>query len=262
VTGLRIEGVCVDRAGSPVVHDVDLEVAAGEVTVLLGANGVGKSTLLDGVAGVAPVRSGRVFLDGADICSRSRRRRVRAGLAYVQQGREVFGDLTVEENLLVAAPRRRIGMAFELFPELRPRAAVAASLLSGGEQQMLVLARALLGSPRVLMIDELSLGLAPVVVDRVMATVTELAANGLGVLLVEQFADRALAVGQQAAVLARGRIVLRGPAAEIRRRPDQLQAAYLGGETEKLTSPSTETPRPEPEHRSGLDQQITDSQHD
>ncbi len=240
MTGLRIEGFCVDRAGSPVVHDVDLEVAAGEVTVLLGANGVGKSTLLDGVAGVAPVRSGRLYLDGADIGRRSRRRRVRAGLGYVQQGREVFGDLTVEENLLVAAPRRRIATAFELFPELQPRAQVAAGLLSGGEQQMLVLARALLGKPRVLIIDELSLGLAPVIVDRVLATVAELAADGLGILLVEQFADRALAFGHQAAVLARGRIVLRGPAAEIRRRPDRLQAAYLGGDTDKPNSPHRE----------------------
>ncbi len=231
MTGLRIEGACVDRAGAPVVRDVDLEVAAGEVTVLLGANGVGKSTLLDGLAGVAPLRSGRVYLDGTDIGRRSRRQRVRAGLAYVQQGREVFGDLTVAENLVVVAPRRRIGVAFELFPELEPRAAVAASLLSGGEQQMLVLARALLGRPRMLMIDELSLGLAPVIVERVLATVAELAAGGIGVLLVEQFADRALAFGHQAAVLARGRIVLRGPAAEIRRHPDQLQAAYLGGET-------------------------------
>ena len=243
MTGLRIEGVCVDRAGSPVVHDVDLEVAAGEVTVLLGANGVGKSTLLDGVAGVAPVRSGRVFLDGADIGRRSRRGRVRAGLAYVQQGREVFGDLTVEENLLVAAPRRRIGTAFELFPELAPRAAVAASFLSGGEQQMLVLARALLGKPKLLMIDELSLGLAPIIVDRVLTTVAELATDGLGILLVEQFADRALAFGHQAAVLARGRIVLRGPAADIRRRPDQLQTAYLGGEPNQSHSPEGEPGR-------------------
>lgn len=230
MSGLRVEGVCVDRAGAPVVRDADLTVAPGEVTVLLGANGVGKSTLLDGIAGVTPLRSGRVHLNGADIGARSRRRRVRAGLAYVQQGREVFGDLTVEENLLVAAPRRRIGAAFELFPELQPRATVAASLLSGGEQQMLVLARALLGRPKVLMIDELSLGLAPVIVDRVLATVAELAAGGLGVLLVEQFADRALAFGHQAAVLARGLIALRGPAAEIRHRPDQLRAAYLGGE--------------------------------
>ena len=243
MTGLVIEGFCVDRLGSPVVHDVDLEVAAGEVTVLLGANGVGKSTLLDGVAGVAPARSGRVHLGGVDLTRRSRRQRVSAGLTYVQQGREVFRALTVVENLLVAAPRRRIGAAFELFPELQQRASVQASLLSGGEQQMLVLARALLGKPKVLMIDELSLGLAPIIVDRVLATVAQLAADGLGILLVEQSADRALAFGHQAAVLTRGRIVLRGPAADIRHRPDQLQAAYLGGETDQPDSPDRE-----PEH--------------
>jgi branched-chain amino acid transport system ATP-binding protein len=237
MTGLRIAGACVDRAGSRVVHDVDLEVAAGEVTILLGANGVGKSTLLDGVAGVTPMQSGQIHLDGADIGRRSRPGRVRAGLAYVQQGREVFGDLTVEENLLVAAPRRRIGAAFELFPELQQRAEVAASLLSGGEQQMLVLARALLGKPKVLMIDELSLGLAPVIVDRVLATVAELATGGMGVLLVEQFADRALSFGHRAAVMSRGRIVLRGPAAELRRHPERLQAAYLGGETDRPDLP-------------------------
>ena len=243
MTGLRIEGFCVDRLGAPVVRDVDLEVAAGEVTVLLGANGVGKSTLLDGVAGVAPARSGRVHLGGVDLTRRSRRQRVSAGLAYVQQGRKVFGALTVVENLLVAAPRRRIGAAFELFPELQQRASVHASLLSGGEQQMLVLARALLGKPKVLMIDELSLGLAPIIVDRVLATVAELADDGMGLLLVEQFADRALAFGHQAAVLARGRIVLRGPAADIRRRPDQLQAAYLGSEPNQSHSPEGEPGR-------------------
>ena len=212
---------------------------AGKVTVLLGANGVGKSTLLDAVAGVAPVRSGRIRLNGADITRRPRRQRVSAGLAYVQQGREVFGGLTVEENLLVAVPRRRIGPAFDLFPELQSRASVQASLLSGGEQQMLVLARALLGEPKVLMIDELSLGLAPVVVDRVLAAVGGLAGAGLTILLVEQFADRALAFGHRAAVLARGGIVLRGPAAELRRRPDRLQAAYLGGEPDIPGAPDT-----------------------
>ena len=214
--------------GQPVVRGVDLSVAPGEVTVLLGANGAGKSTLLDGISGVVPAAAGRVILDGEDITRSTRRHRVRAGLAYVQQGRTVFPSLTVEENFLVAAGRSELDPAFDLFPELLPRASVAAKLLSGGEQQMVVLGRAILRRPRILMIDELSLGLAPAVVDRMLEAVQRLAASGVGLLLVEQFADRALAVGDRAVVVTRGEVVLEGSTSKIRRRPDRLRKAYLG----------------------------------
>ncbi len=225
--GLRVENLRVDRLGQPVVGGVDLSVAPGEVTVLLGANGAGKSTLLDGISGVIPASGGRVLLDGADITRSSRRRRVKAGLAYVQQGRTVFPSLTVEENFLVVAGRDRLDPAFELFPELRARMPVAAELLSGGEQQMVVLARAVLRQPRVLMIDELSLGLAPAVIDRMLAALAQMAADGIGLLLVEQFAERALEAGDNAVVMARGEVVLRGTAQQIREQPDQLRTAYL-----------------------------------
>lgn len=226
---LSVEALHVDRLGQPVVRGVNLAVNAGEVTVLLGANGMGKSTLLDGISGVVPSAGGRVLLGGADITRLSRRRRVALGMAYVQQGRTVFPNLTVEENFLVAAQRPQ--RAFDLFPELRSRATVKAASLSGGEQQMVVLGRAVLQQPRVLLIDELSLGLAPAIVDRMLAAVADMLAEGIGVLLVEQFADRALAFGHHAAVLARGAVVLQGRADEVRSQPEQLQAAYLG-ETE------------------------------
>ena len=140
----------------------------------------------------------------------------------------MFPSLTVEENFLVTASRTKLEPAFELFPELRARASVAADLLSGGEQQMVVLGRAVLRRPRVLMIDELSLGLAPTVIDRMLQAVEQMAASGIGLLLVEQFADRALAVGDTAIVMARGEVVLQGTASQIRRQPGRLRDAYLG----------------------------------
>lgn len=235
MTSLETAAVCVDRVGQPVVDEVDLTVSAGSITVLLGANGAGKSTLLDGIAGVAPIRAGTVTIGGRDVTGASRRTRVTAGLAYVQQGRAIFGDLTVEENLLVVAPRTEFGPALALFPELEPRLHSPAKLLSGGEQQMVVLGRALLQRPSFLLIDELSLGLAPIIVDRMLGAVVELAGRGIGVLLVEQFADQALAVGDTALALSRGRVVLRGTAAEIRADPSSLRAAYLGGTTDTPT---------------------------
>lgn len=225
--GLRVEDLRVDRLGQPVVRGVDLSVVPGEVTVLLGANGAGKSTLLDGISGVVPASAGRVLLGGTDMTKSPRRRRVRAGLAYVQQGRTVFPSLTVEENFLVAASRDRLDPAFELFPELRARRSVAAELLSGGEQQMLVLGRAVLRRPRVLMIDELSLGLAPAVIDRMLQAVEQMAAGGIGLLLVEQFAERALNIGDNAIVMARGEVVLRDTASCIQQQPERLKRAYL-----------------------------------
>lgn len=228
VEALQVEGLHVDRAGQPIVRDVDLSVSYGEITVLLGANGAGKSTLLDGIGGVISAAAGRILMDGVDITGQSRRRRVRQGLAYVQQGRTAFMSLTVEENLSVVAHRQDFDLALEAFPELARYMSTRAGLLSGGEQQMLVLARALLQRPRVLIIDELSLGLAPAIVDRMFAGVQQMATEGTGLLLVEQFADRALDIGHQAVVLNRGSVALRGPAAEVRRRPQRLRAAYLG----------------------------------
>lgn len=231
MSGLSIRGLVVDRVGQPVVRGVDCEVPLGEVTVLLGANGAGKSTMLDGISGVAPISAGGMVLGGQSIAKASRSARVRSGLAYVQQGRAIFPGLTVEENFLVTAPRNQFDVALELFPELEKRMDSKTALLSGGEQQMVVLARALLQKPTVLLLDELSLGLAPIVVDRMLAAVKLMAHAGMAILLVEQFAHKALAIGDTAMVMTRGEMVLVQPAAELVKDPELVKAAYLSAAT-------------------------------
>ncbi len=209
--GLELVEVVVPRAGSPIVRGVNLTVGAGEVVVLLGANGAGKTTMLEAISGIIPAGSGQILLDGQLINKLSRMARARKGLAHIEQGRAIFAELTLEENLLVAGPRSEIGQAFELFPELASRRDARAGLLSGGEQQMLVIARALVAKPKVLMLDEMSLGLAPTIIKRLMPIVRTLAAGGVGVLLVEQFA--ALGVGQRGPGIrvGTGQHRLRGP---------------------------------------------------
>jgi branched-chain amino acid transport system ATP-binding protein len=214
---LTVSDVTVARAGLPVVSDVSLTVGRGEIRVLLGLNGAGKTTLLEGISGVLPIASGEIELDGERIDRWRPVRRTRAGLSHVEEGRPVFGDLTAEENLLITAgDASRVDDAFDLFPELAKRRAVRASLLSGGEQQMLVVARAWLRAPKVFLLDELSLGLAPAIVERLMGAVRALADAGMAVLLVEQFAPLALQIGDGASVLRGGRIVFDGPAASLR----------------------------------------------
>lgn len=237
MSGLDVRGLEVHRAGFPIVTGVDLTVVPGRITVLLGPNGAGKTTLLEALSGRIPATAGAALLDGVDVLRVSRRARAKRGLAHVEQGRTVFGDLTVTENLLVAAGHDQIGPAFEMFPELRRRTDVPARALSGGEQQMLVLARAMLARPRVLLIDEMSLGLAPVIVRRLLPAVRELAEQGMAVLLVEQYAALALSVGSEAMVLFRGQIVLRDSAAELSRHSDRLHRAYLGANERR---PSTD----------------------
>jgi branched-chain amino acid transport system ATP-binding protein len=227
---LLIEGVSVARGQLTVVRDVHLTCPAGEVTVLLGANGAGKTSLLDAVAGVIPVTAGRVSLAGTDIHRLSRDRRAGLGLSYVEQGRSIFGALTVEENLAVVARKSKgVEQAYELFPELKPRRKIAAQMLSGGEQQMLVLGRAIVSEPQILMIDEMSQGLAPVIVKRLMPFVETAARSGIGVLLVEQFASLALRIGQRAYVLSVGSVALEGDCRDLLDRPEEVRRAYLAG---------------------------------
>lgn len=228
---LSIDGVTVEREGLPVVRDASLEVDAGAVTVLLGVNGAGKTTLLEGVSGIIGLADGTVTLDGVRIDRKEPYRRAQAGLAHVEQGRAVFPELTVTDNLRVATAAD-IGEAFALFPELRARRDVAGALLSGGEQQMLVLARAFLRKPKALLIDELSLGLAPRVLQRLMAAVAELADTGMAILLVEQFAALALEIGGHGYVLRSGVIVYDGDCARLRDDEGLLQDLYLGETTE------------------------------
>lgn len=225
---LSVDKLTIERAGLAVVRAVSLEVLPGKVTVLLGANGAGKTTLLEGISGAVPVRSGAISLGGKRIERLRAWRRARLGIAHVEQNRTVFRQLSVADNLRVGARDENIEDAFELFPALRKQTRIAAGLLSGGEQQMLVIGRALLGRPKVLLIDEMSLGLAPVVLDRLTVAVRELAAAGTGVLLVEQFATLALSIADRAYVLAKGEIVFAGEPAELLGDGDRLRALYLG----------------------------------
>jgi len=231
---LRLEALSVPRGGRTVVRDVSLEIAPGEVTALLGPNGAGKSTLVLAVAGVLRPSGGRVLL-GDDELTRGRPEKIRAaGVAVVPEGRRLLPELTVEDNLRVATyslardeARKRIAYAIELFPELKHRWGAAGRNLSGGEQQMVVLAQALVSRPRVLLVDELSLGLAPVVVQRLVPTLESIAASGVGVLLIEQFAHVALGLAQTVYVLEGGRIRYHGTAQELKERPELLHSAYL-----------------------------------
>jgi branched-chain amino acid transport system ATP-binding protein len=233
-TVLHVEGLSVPRGGRPVVRDVSLQVPSGEVTTLLGPNGAGKSTLVLAVAGVIRPTAGKVLLDDRDLTKRRPEQIRRAGVAVVPEGRRLLPELTVEDNLRVATyslsrDEAASGTEYvlELFPELKRRLSATGRSLSGGEQQMLVLAQALASRPAVLLVDELSLGLAPVVLKRLVPTLASVAASGVGVLLIEQFAHLALGLANTAYVLEGGRIRYQGTAQELRDRPDLLHSAYL-----------------------------------
>jgi branched-chain amino acid transport system ATP-binding protein len=227
-------GLEVRRGGRAVVRDVSIQVSAGQVTALLGPNGAGKSSLVLGVAGVLPMERGSVKLDGTELAGRRPERIRKAGLAVVPEGRRLLGALTVEENIKVATyslarDQARTGRkrALELFPELEKRLAAPARSLSGGEQQMVVLAQALVSEPRFVIIDELSLGLAPVIVKRLIPTIQAIAEEGIGVLLIEQFATVALGLANRAYVMEGGQVQYSGNAKELRDNPDLLHSAYL-----------------------------------
>jgi len=227
---LVVSNLSINRAELPVVSSLDIAVESGAISVVLGANGAGKTTLLEGLSGIIPVAGGTIAIDGHEIQKARPGVRSREGLAHVEQGRTVFRQLTTEENLRVSLhPGSDVAEAYALFPELVQRRTVKASLLSGGEQQMLVIARALLTRPKVLLIDEMSAGLAPVIVTRLMSAVRKLADNGLAVLLVEQFAALALSIGNRAYVMRRGRVVHDGDCMKLLKSPDELHRLYLGG---------------------------------
>ncbi|MHB1571738.1 MAG: ABC transporter ATP-binding protein [Solirubrobacteraceae bacterium] len=239
VGAVMLEGVTVARGGRNVVRAVSLEIPAGEITVLLGPNGAGKSSLVLAMGGVLKPQAGSILLDGGDIAGRRPEKIRQLGLAIVPEGRRLLGELTVQDNIQVAmytlprdeakAGRER---ALEMFPELRKRLDNPARALSGGEQQMVVLAQALVSKPKFVIIDELSLGLAPVVVQRLIPTIQQVAEAGIGVLLIEQFATVALAMSKGAYVMEGGRIQYSGTAQELREKPELLHSAYLlrGGE--------------------------------
>jgi len=228
---LQCRGFSGGRGETVVFRGLDLDVAAGTVLTLLGPNGAGKSTLLLTLAGLLPAHSGTVAVDGAPLRNGNAVAANRAGVVLVPDNRSLFTTLTVEENLDVA--RRRGGPApkelLDTFPALEKRWGLKAGNLSGGEQQMLAMARALVQQPKVLLIDEMSMGLAPLVVEALFDTVRRIARDhGAAIVLVEQHVTLALGVADEAAVLNRGAIVLRGSAAELRADPKRIERAYLG----------------------------------
>jgi branched-chain amino acid transport system ATP-binding protein len=230
-TLLELSEVRAAYDGITVLHGVDLQVAAGEMVALLGPNGAGKTTLLRVAAGAHPVTAGRLRLGGRDVTGANQRDLARAGVCLIPEGRGVFPNLSVRDNLLMMTftgrPRREIEeIAFSRFPVLAKRAGQAAGTLSGGEQQMLALARGLATDPAVLLLDELSMGLAPLVVTRLYEEVAEIARQGVAVLVVEQFAAAVLGIADRAAVVVRGRLsTLDGSDRSSRA---ELAALYLG----------------------------------
>lgn len=230
---LQVEGLTAGYGGALAVDRLSLSVGAGEAVALLGANGAGKSTLLKAILGLVPATGGRVRLEGGEIGALAPERRVRRGLGYVPEGRRVFPGMSVRDNLEVASWLGRAGRAhdlervFALFPALAGKAEERAWRLSGGQQQMLAVGRALMGRPRVLLLDEPSLGLSPKLAGEVFAAVRAIAVTGTAVLLAEQSAARALSAAGRVVLLRLGRAVHDGPVENLP--TDALRDAFLGG---------------------------------
>ncbi|OJF14396.1 ABC transporter ATP-binding protein [Couchioplanes caeruleus] len=229
---LQIERLTAGYGAAPVLHDVDLTVATGSITAVLGANGAGKTTLLRALSGLLPAARGRVLLDGRDLRGVRVEEMVRRGVAHVPEGRGVVTELTVDENLRLgglwrkdrADAKRALDEVYELFEPLARRRGSPGHQLSGGERQLLALGRALVGRPRLLLLDEPSLGLAPKITAQILRLLRTLRdRSGLTVLLVEQNVRGALAIADEAVVLALGRVVSRGTSVD-----DELRHAYLG----------------------------------
>ncbi|MDZ7921616.1 ABC transporter ATP-binding protein [Rhodoferax sp.] len=231
---LVIENLTVAKQGRALVRNVSMSVERGQVTAVLGANGAGKSELVLAVAGMLPIAQGRISVDGRAIqgCPPDVVRL--AGVAAVPEGHRVLSKLSVDDNLRVAGSmlaRDQVGLAvsevYALFPELAERKRQLAGTMSGGQQQMLSIGHALMARPKYLLIDEMSLGLAPLIVKRLVRTIESLVSNGVGVILVEQFTEVALSVATSAVVMRTGDVRYSGPTSEIRARPEILEAAYF-----------------------------------
>src|SRR5471030_1597098 len=231
---LTVDGLSAAYGDTQVLWDVSIAVAPGEVVALIGSNGAGKSTLLGAISGLVDVRGGSVRFGSADITGLKPDRVVTAGVIQVPQGRRLFSSLTVEENLLMGAYLRTdkdvdadVERILNLLPRIRERYDFLAGKLSGGEQQQVAIARALMARPKILLIDEMSLGLAPVLVDALLEILAQIRAQGVSILMVEQDVQTALEFSERAYVLETGRITLQGPSAELLDDP-QVKKAYLG----------------------------------
>jgi branched-chain amino acid transport system ATP-binding protein len=231
---LEITGLHAGYGPFEVLHGIDLDVASGEIVAVLGANGVGKTTLNRALSGLIPPRAGRIRFEGADITGLRHDRIVAAGLIHVPEGRRVFPTLSVRDNLRMGAwlrgraeRARNLERVLEIFPRLRGRLAQNAGSLSGGEQQMLAIGRGLMAQPRLLILDEPSLGLSPLLTEELFTLIARLHGEGLSILLVEQNVVQSLAIAGRAYVIEHGQIALSGPAAAIAGDP-RLKAAYLG----------------------------------
>lgn len=231
---LSIEGLTAGFGAGPVLFDVSLTVSSGQLLALIGANGAGKSTLLGVISGLVPPTSGRIRFDGHDITGWAPERIVALGLVHVPQGRRLFATMSVRKNLLLGAYRRRASRPGEelervlsFFPQLRDKLSRDAGTLSGGEQQMVAIGRGLMGRPKLIMIDEPSLGLAPIVVEAVVRVAQEIRREGTAVLLVEQDVVTALEASEFAYVLENGRVALSGPSSQLQDDP-RVREAYLG----------------------------------
>jgi branched-chain amino acid transport system ATP-binding protein len=232
--GLSVSDLSAGYRGQTIVRNLSIAVNRGEVVALLGANGAGKTTTLMAISGVAQTTHGNIFLNGAPISNQRPAARARAGLTHVPESRGLFHALTVSQNLRIGSPVRSAASvsALDWFPELKPLMGRRAGLLSGGEQQMLAIARAVERNPAVLMIDEMSLGLAPGVVSRLLPRLTGYARErGIALLLVEQHVHLVLRNADRAYVMAKGGIVLEGAAADLIRDRRLIESSYLGGDS-------------------------------
>jgi branched-chain amino acid transport system ATP-binding protein len=231
---VEISGLTSHYGRIQALHGIDLRVGQGQLVVVVGANGAGKTTLMRTISGVQPASGGTVRYLGEDITRRSPDKRVRAGICQVPEGRQVFGPMTVEDNLRMGGyTRSRGGMdedierMYELFPVLKEKRSLPASTLSGGQQQMLAMARALMGKPKLLLLDEPSMGLAPLLIREVFHIVSELRKRGITILLVEQNAHAALSIADLGYVMETGSITMSGPGPELLEN-EEVKTAYLG----------------------------------
>ena len=232
---LSLSDVSVAYDGAVALHGCSLEVRSGTIVTLLGANGAGKTTMLNGIAGLIPATSGQIRLEGLDITKWSPSRIVKAGLSLVPEHRQLFPEMTVEENLIIGTyvlgltrkTREAVSEIYDLFPELVAKRNDPAVLLSGGQQQMLAIGRALMGKPRLLMLDEPSLGLAPKLIDRVLNAIVTIHRNGVTILLVEQNAHRTLPISDYSYVLQDGSVAIEGTGSSLMN-DKRVQESYLG----------------------------------